>query len=190
MLFSMRIERWADWCRGGRALGWGLAGLGLHLAGDWLVGGGCWGTMQPDGMAISDAAGWHPETSGGLRVYRMLVQLYTVFYVPLAALWLGVLVPALWSRALRATRPVFALTLVASSIWTLTLAGYVLDYAHLWVETEPQPPDWVWRAQFSVGQLMSGGMTLSAWLIFLGFCAVLIRGLHTWVTTGPGRVQA
>jgi len=190
MLLRMRIERWAGWCRGRRPLLLGVAALGLHLAGDWLVGGGCWGTMQPDGLAISDAAGWHPETSGGLRVYRMLVQLYTVFYVPLAALWLGVLVPALWSRAVRSARLVFALTLVASAIWSLTLAGYVLSYVHLWVETKPLPPDWVWTAQFTVDQLTSGGMTLSAWLLFLGLCAVLIRGLHTWVTSGPGQVQA
>jgi hypothetical protein len=186
----MRIERWADGCRGRRPLLLGVAALGLYLAGEWLVGGGCEYTMQPDGLGIANNAGWHPETPEGLRVYRMLVQLHIVFYVPLAALWLGVLVPALWSRAVRSARLVFALTLVAWGIWSLTLARYVLSYVHLWVETKPLPPEWVWTAQFTVEQLTSRGMTLSALLLFLGLCATLIRGLHTWVTSGPGQVQA
>ena len=190
MLLRMHIERWASWCRGRWPLLLGVAALVLDLSGEWLLGGGCMYTMHPDGTAVSHGGAFQPETSEARAAYRLLVQLRTVTYLPLAALWLVVLTPVLWSRVVGSARIVFALTLVAAVPWVLMLAQQVLAYLYIWLKLESGPSYGLMDAEFIADYWAAKALPLATWLRVLGIIAALIRGLHTWVTSGPGQVQA
>lgn len=189
----MRLERCVEACRDKWVPLLGVLGLGLLAAGHVLVGYGCERASSTD-MLVRLNALFQPQSPTQRTIYGQLVFAVDVFSPFIFGLSLGMLVAALWARAVKSPRTVALLVLIPAVNGLLLLSRQGVSHLEYLRVTWTPPPAlegvvaWVLLRERTVDTLLFLSMGTTLVLLLFGVITNGVRILRE-LTIRP-RLQA